>query len=228
MSEAKTKAKPFSWSYSRLKNFEACPRRHHEIDVLKSFKEEASDQLAWGDEVHKAAENYFAKKTPLPLGMPVLQHWLDKINEVTYDKILVEQKLAINNSFEACGYFDKDTWFRTKADFLGIRGPVALGIDWKTGKLLEDSVQLALMAACIFAALPSIKRVRTEFVWLKEGRGVSTREDFSREGMINIWRHIWPRIETLQKAYETGVFPAKPNSLCRRWCPVKTCEHHGR
>jgi len=219
--------KPFAWSFSRLKNYETCPRRHLEVDILKNFKEEGSEALMWGEQVHKAAELCLSKNEPLPVGMPALQSWIDKLKSVPYEKLLVEQKLAITKSFAACEYFAKSCWFRTKADVLGISGPVALAIDFKTGKLVEDSQQLALMAAATFANFPSIKRIRTEFVWLKEGPDVSTREDFNRSDMVQMWKNIWPRIETLEQAYNTNNYPPKPGALCRKWCPVKSCEFNG-
>ena len=48
--------KAFAFSYSRIKNFEACPKRHLEVDLKKTFKEADSDQLTWGNAVHKALE----------------------------------------------------------------------------------------------------------------------------------------------------------------------------
>ncbi len=31
------KPKEWSWSYSKLKNYEVCPKRHYEVDVLKNY-----------------------------------------------------------------------------------------------------------------------------------------------------------------------------------------------
>ena len=61
--------KPFSWSYSRLKNFETCPKRHWHVDINKDAKEEDSEQLQWGNAVHKALADRIAKGTSLPIGM---------------------------------------------------------------------------------------------------------------------------------------------------------------
>jgi PD-(D/E)XK nuclease superfamily len=219
--------KPFAWSFSRLRNYETCPRRHNEVDLLKNFKDETSEALVWGELVHKAAEAYLTKGTPLPVGMPALQDWLDRIKSVPYDKLMAEQQLGITKDFGPAGYWDRNVWFRTKVDILGIAGPVALIIDLKTGKLIEESQQLALMSAAVFANFPAIQRIRSEFAWLKEGKDVSTREDFSRKDLANIWKNIWPRIETLEQAYITNTYPPKPGGLCRRYCPVKSCEFNG-
>ena len=108
---------------------------------------------------------------------------------------------------------------------LKIAGTVALAVDWKTGKVIDDAPQLALLAACIFAHHPNVMKVRSEFIWLKED--ASTRKDFERDEMAGIWKGLWPRIEALKFAHETNTYPAKPGFLCRRYCPVTTCPHHG-
>jgi hypothetical protein len=140
-------------------------------------------------------------------------------------KILVEQKLAINKEFGPESWFSDKAWYRGIGDVIKIVGPVALIVDYKTGKILEDGVQLALMAACTFAHHPEVKKVRSEFIWLKED--ATTRADFTREGMADIWRNVWPRVEALEHAHNTMTYPAKPGPLCKRWCPVNVCPHHG-
>jgi hypothetical protein len=220
--------KPFTWSYSRLKNFETCPKRHWHVDIAKDFKEEEGESLLWGNQVHAAAAKNLSLGTPLPQGMENLDAWCKRLltPEGNY-KILVEQKLAITRGFGPTTWFGKDVWYRGVADVLKIMGPVALAIDWKTGKILDDPVQLALMAGCIFAHFPEIQKIRTEFVWLKEGSDVSSREDFTRAQMPVIWRNIWHRIETLEQAHNTTSYPPTPGRLCRKYCPVKACPHWG-
>jgi hypothetical protein len=77
----------------------------------------------------------------------------------------------------------------------------------------------------VFAHHPEVKKVRSEFIWLKED--ATTRADFTREGMADIWRNVWPRVEALENAHTTMTYPAKPGPLCKRWCPVHVCPHHG-
>jgi hypothetical protein len=221
-------AKPFSWSYSRLKNFEVCPKRHWHIDVKKDAKEdEESEALVWGDTVHKGAAKRLSTKQPLPQGLELLEPWCQRI-EHGAGTILVEQKLAIASDFGKCGYFDKGdrpTWLRVVVDALKLAGPVALAIDWKTGKILEDSVQLALTAQCVFAHYPDVQRIRTEFIWLKED--ATTRADFARSDMAELWRQVLPRVDALKLAHDTTSYPPRPGKLCRSWCPVKQCPHYG-
>lgn len=219
--------KSFSWSYSKLKNFEVCPKRHFHVDVRKDIREGESEQLTWGNEVHKHLAARIGKGTPLPTGYEHYEVWASKVLNGSGSEVLVEQKLAITDAFTACSFFDGRAWYRAIVDVLKIHGDIALAIDWKTGKILEDGVQLALAAACIFAHHPKVQHIRTEFVWLKEGDDVTTRQDYSREQVVEIWRQTWPRIAALRRAYENNEFPATPNYLCRRYCPVTSCPHHG-
>ena len=230
----KPKPKPFSWSYSKLKNFEVCPKRHYNVDVIKAFKEEEGEALQWGNAVHKALANRIKGDVPLPSTMKQYEKWAEKVTYGSNVEILVEQQLAIDENFAPTKWFDKDAeragqgrpWYRSITDVLKIAGPVALGIDWKTGKVIDDAPQLALAAACIFAHYPTIQKVRCEFIWLKED--AKTRQDFERNRMAAVWSGLWPRIEQLRVAYETLNYPPKPGYLCRRYCPVTTCPHHGQ
>ena len=218
-------AKPFTWSYSRLKNFETCPKRHFHVDIAKDVKEDESEQLKWGDLVHKSAAKHLGAGTKLPPGVDkVLRPWCERLRS-TPGTLLVEQKLAITKDFGPTDFFAKDVWYRAIGDVIKINGPVALVLDWKTGKILEDSVQLALTAQCVFAHHPDIQRIRSTFVWLKED--AETSEDFERSDMPNLWRAIWHRLEALREAHERQEYPPKPGFLCRRWCPVTKCPHHG-
>ena len=221
----RNKPKSFAWSYSKLKNYETCPFRYNAIDVTKSVKEEEGEALQWGHAVHDKLAKRISDGLPLPKSMQEYEKWAVMVVEGG-GQILVEQKYAINKNFGPESWFSDDAWYRGIGDVVKIVGPVALIIDWKTGKVLEDGSQLALMAACVFAHYPEVRKVRSEFVWLKED--ATTRADFSREGMPNIWKGLWPRIESLQRAHEANHFPPKPGNLCRRWCPVSGCEHHGK
>lgn len=220
----RNRAKAFAWSYSKLKNYETCPKRYHAVDVEKSVKEEEGEALLWGNAVHKALAERVADGKELPKSMQEYEKWAQLLL-TGGGTLLVEQKLAINKDFGPTSWFGDDAWFRGIGDVIKIVGQVALIIDYKTGKILEDGSQLALMAACVFAHHPDVKRVRSEFIWLKED--ATTRADFTREGMAEVWKSLWPRIEQLEEAHKTITFPPKPGGLCKRYCPVHFCPHHG-
>jgi hypothetical protein len=223
----RSKPKPFAWSYSKLKNYESCPKRYFHVDVERSIKEEESDQLAYGNAIHKALANAISGKEPLPPTFKSVQPWVDKVcgGVMPNATLLVENQLAITEDLNPTEWFGKDAWYRGIADVIKIAGPVAVVLDWKTGKILEDGIQLALMAQCVFAHHPSVQKIRTEFVWLKED--ATTRADFARDDMVKVWAGLLPRVTTLKNAHDGMNFPPKPNGLCRRFCPVKQCPHNG-
>lgn len=220
--------KPFTWSYSRMKNFEVCPKRHYEVDIAKTFKDDSAEALLWGNAVHDAlAKRCGPDKTPLPTGMQPFERWAQKVlMGEERAEIYVEQNLAITQDFKSCGFFDAGVWYRAKGDFMKVLGDIALIVDWKTGKILEDSYQLALSAACMFARFEHLKAVRASFVWLKED--AESSEIFYRDDMVKMWRSLWPRIEALKTAYETDNYPPAPSRMCRSWCPVTSCPNHGK
>jgi hypothetical protein len=218
-------AKAFAWSYSKLKNYETCPKRHFHYDIAKDVQEPESQQLKDGNFKHDAlAKRLGGKKIPLPAQVIELEKWAARV-EATPGTLLVEQKYAIKRDFSSCSWFDKQAWYRGIADVVKLNGPVGLLIDWKDGKIVEDSVQLFLMAQCAFAHLPALQRIRTEFVWLRED--ATTRQDFKREEMAGHWAGLLPRVAVLEQANQTMTYPAKPGRLCKRWCAVTACPHHG-
>lgn len=215
-------SKPFSWSWSRVTAFETCPKRYYHYSVAQDVKEEESEAITYGNTVHKVLAERLEGK-PLPKPFEHLEEWAIRIG--TGGDLLVEQKMAITKDFEPCEWRSRDAWFRGIADVVKIVGQVALVVDWKTGKLKDESQQLALMAQCVFAHHPHVRKIRSEFVWLKEQ--ATTRADFAREDMAGIWLNLLPRVASLEQAHSTETFPAKPGFLCRKWCSVTKCPHHG-
>ena len=215
----------FAFSYSRMKNFEVCPRRHAEVDLKRSVKEAESEQLSWGNAVHKALELRIKDGAKLPIGMEMYEGLCQKMASAA-GKVLVEQQLAITSDFGPTAWFAPNAWFRAKIDVAVVNGPVALLVDWKTGKIVEDSVQLTLAAAAFFAHAPKVQAIRSRFYWL--GDNCETNLDLRRDDMPAFWTSIWPRVEPLKTAYDTNNYPPIPGRLCRRWCPVKSCEYWGK
>lgn len=211
--------KAFSWSYSRLKNYETCPRRYYEIDVQKNFKDSTA-QLDWGNSVHEALANAIKDGAALPETMAPYQKWVNSLRKFEGEK-LVEQKWALTKEFQPCEWFSPMSWFRGIGDFVGIAGPYALILDWKTGKPTQDSKQLMLVAACVFAFHPDVQEIDSGFVWLKHDD--QTVETYRRVDMSKEWLALLPRVERMQQATATLTFPPQPGYLCKKYCPVSSC-----
>lgn len=220
-----------AWSYSKVKAFETCPRRYHEVNLLKKYTD-TSDALLEGNVVHKGIATALETRGLLPEPLKQYQRWVDAV-ACGPGELFVEKQYAVAEGskvdwleLKQTGWFGKDVWFRTIVDALRVNGDVAHAIDWKTGKMKNvDVVQLMLVATAVFVHFPKVERCRTDFVWLKDD--ANTTEDYSRHEMRDHWLELLPRVNLLVRATEATAFPPKPGGLCRSYCPVKTCEYHG-
>lgn len=215
----------FTWSYSRLKNYETCPKRHYHYDIAKDIHEPETAQVSEGHIAHKAFEERIAKGTKLPL--PLLQHetLMKKLASMP-GQVYAEQRLALTREFKPVDFFGKDVWFRTVIDFCNIRGAVATVADYKTGKPAQDPTQLALMSATVMHYDQNIELVRSILLFVNHDK--TERVDFNRGAISTIWAGILPRVAELQMAVEAEEFPPKPGGLCKRYCSVVSCPYHGR
>lgn len=222
-------------SYSKIKNFRSCPKRHFHYDIAKDVVEERSEQLDFGDAVHLAMQNRIANGTPLPATFsdyePLVQRFMQRpvwSSGPDDTKIYVEQKFAIDHDFKPCKFFDnKVVMYRAIADALKICGQVALNNDWKTGKIKDDPLQILTAAACIFAFHPQVMLIRNEYVWLEANPIQITKVDLRRDQLPQLWADIMPEFEIYREAVRSGTFPPKKNGLCRSYCNVESCQFHG-
>lgn len=219
--------RPFSWSFSRIRNYETCPRRYHEVDVLKNFKEEQSPQLRDGFLVHDALAKRIDKGVTLPSNMP-FEKWAVYATNCDGD-ISVERKLAITRKFQPCDYFDRilPVWLRTVADVLRIDGEWAHIIDWKTGNIKVEEDQLKLIASCVMAHYPQVTAITAELVWL--AHDTKTTREYTEDDIVKFWEHeMFGKVRKLQRAHQENNFPPNRSGLCKRYCMVVTCEHCGQ
>lgn len=246
-------SKPFTWSYSRLKNFESCGFQFLQKDVLRLHPEDESDQLKWGNRLHDALACAIGtddnderdrrdriKKAPLDASLEEYQYWVDAVagKRAQGYEVYTEMALAIDNAFQPCPWFDARgtpprAWYRAKVDALAVNGEGhAKAWDWKTGKVKEDTPQLAMTALTVFAHFPDVHTVDTSFVWFGASSSIRmcplTERTYKRADQAKIWAEIYPRVAGLAGAFETRTFNKNPGGLCQLWCPVESCEHHGR
>lgn len=216
-----------AWSYSRLKNFEVCPLKHQQVDLLKAFKEPPSEQLEWGDQVHLAMKNAAQGKAPLPATMQMYQKWLEPvIKRPAGVELLVEQNFALDADLQPCEYYGPKAWFRIKIDLILLGPKKALVLDWKTGKPKDDSPQLMLSAQSVFSFFPQIEVVDSSFVWLQFD--AERRETYTREDVAGGWVSLLERVRLMEQAAKLNNYPPKPSGICRRYCPVISCAFHGK
>lgn len=249
-SHADVFSKPFAWSYSKLKNFESCPKRHFHLDLVRDIREEESEAIQWGNYLHdklagaigsddnaKREPRERVKEGPLPDAVAHYQPLVEQFHKARHRgaRVFAELSLAINKDFKPTSWFGSDAWYRAKVDvlFMTPDSKFAAATDWKTGKRLDDGAQLMLTAMTTMIHHAQVEAVRTEYVWLKEFSEsdpfrCADRKTFTREQIPEIWASLAPRVKLLEDAFTFRTYPAKPGALCRRWCPVTVCPHHGK
>lgn len=182
--------------------------------------------MRYGKEVHKALELRVGKDKALPLHLRHLEKLAGKLASSSGQK-LTEQQLAIDNSFEPCDWFSKQTWCRAIIDLAVVNPPHAVVVDYKTGKISDDFTQLRLAGAMLMLHMPEIHTVDLCFLWTREKAITRDEQRLTRDDIKNVILDVMPRIRKYEKAHRTESFPARPSGLCKRHCPVTKCPHHG-
>jgi hypothetical protein len=213
------------WSHSALKDYEGCPRRYHEVKVLKNYPFTDTQATIYGKELHEAAEFYIKENKPLPPQFEFIKDTLDALNAKPGRK-LCEYEMGIRADLSPCGFMDKDVWCRGIADLLIIDDDnlTAHVVDYKTGNnKYPDREQLKLMALMVFAHFPHIRKVLGGLLFVVKNDLV--KASFMRGEAEDYWWDYRERVARIEQAHETGVWNPKPTPLCG-WCVVKTCEYN--
>lgn len=217
-------SKPVAWSYSRLTNFEQCPKKFWHLNVAKDIKEPTSEAMRYGSEVHKAIELRISKGQEFPLHLTHLEPMIARFADLKAE-VIVEQQLALNHNLKPTGWFDSDVWCRAIIDYAAISGDRALVVDWKTGKMSDDFTQQKVAAAMFFIFFPKVQTIDMMYYWLKDKK--HTTETLKREDAKHVWAAMMKRVRVYVDAHNTTTFEPRPSGLCKRHCPVKSCPYNG-
>jgi hypothetical protein len=130
-------AKPFNVlpvSFSSIDAYETCAKQFYELRVLKRWKQEESEPMAWGNAVHKALENNIKFGRPLPTNMAAYQWGLDAVGARAPESVIsAELDVAMTEWRQPTGFWDADAWARGKIDVFihDASATKALNGDWK-------------------------------------------------------------------------------------------------
>ena len=217
----------YTWSYSSINLFKQCPHKYYRLRVVKDIVEPPAEHLNYGLEVHKAAEDYIGKGTPIPEKYIFIKEHLDKLNSIKGEK-LCEYKMGLTSNLEPCGFFDKEVWWRGVADLIIINGDKAYIIDYKTGKSAKyaDTKQLELLSSALFKHFPEVKKVKGGLLFLVANDLVKDDFEVDNEGVY--WTKWLEDTQRLEAAIQNDVWNKKPNFSCRSWCSITDCEHNGK
>ena len=219
-----------SFSYSSLSQFITCPKQYSAHKVEKYVENTDTEATIYGKEVHTAAELYIRDGTPIPAKFDYIKPYLDRLNAIEGYKYC-EFELGIkivDGEYVHCGFEDEDRYWRGIADLVIVNGDRAFIVDYKSGGSTRyaDVQQLGLLAAAVFLAFPEVKTIKGMLLFVVAKEVV--KEDYTYDKRFEIFEKLDDVLTQREVAYETGVFNARPNGLCAKWCQAVRCIHNGR
>jgi hypothetical protein len=218
-----------TWSYSSLKTFEQCPKKYYHLRVLKDVKDGGSEATLYGNEAHKAAEDYVSAGAPLPAKFSYLQSTLDALLAIPGTKHC-ELKLGValnDKGYEPCEFFGREVWWHGIADLLIINRDTGYLVDYKTSKSAKyaDTKQLDILAAAVFTRFPQLRKLKSALAFVVSNEFV--KKEHTADLTKSYFAAFTPELDRLSVAEDTGVWNANSGPLCK-FCPVTTCEHNRR
>jgi RecB family exonuclease len=216
-----------TWSYSSLKTFEQCPKKYYHLKIAKDVKDEGNQATVYGNEVHKAAEDYIKLGTPVPDKYGYMRPILDSLAALPGEKHC-ELKLGVaydGAEYTPTTFFGKDVWWRGIADLTIINGDKAFLVDYKTGKNAKyaDPTQLDILAAAVFTHFPEVVTIKSALAYVVSNEFI--RKQHVAHNRKSYFATFDEPLEKLAVAEQTGVWNANSGPLCK-FCPVRTCPHN--
>ena len=218
-----------SWSFSRIKSFEQCPKQFYHLKVVKDYAEPETEAMLYGTSFHTAAEEYVRDGVELPSQFGYAKGVLDALNNKEGDK-LCEYRMGLTEDLTPCKFYADNVWWRGIVDLAILDKPKKLAwvVDYKTGKNTRyaDKGQLELMALAMFKHFPTIETIRGGLLFVvADELIVETYTADMQEGMWDKWLSDHQQMEI---AFENDVWNANPSGLCKAHCVVEECVHNGR
>lgn len=217
--------RPLIFSHSGIKNFETCPRKFYEERITKRFPQGPTAATLYGEQFHSAAELFIKEGTPVPdefqFSMPLLNYLAQRAGTKH-----TELEMAVDIHTTPVGFRASEAWIRGIADIVIVDGNKAYVGDYKTGSdKYPDKDQLKLMSLLVFAHFPEVQHVKASLFFVLKG----TRVDFkmARGECDAGWQEYRERTALMEQAQATGVWNAKQNGLCKKYCPVTECPFNG-
>jgi len=215
------------WSYSSLDLFKLCPHKYYRLKVKKDVKEPYQEHLQYGLKVHKAAEDFIEKDTPIPPEYEEMLAPVKKLKEMRGEK-LCEYRMGLTRDLQPCKFSAKDVWWRGIADLIVLQDDKAFVVDYKTSKSSKfaDMKQLEILSLALFKHFPQVKKIKAGLLFVVANDFVRT--EFEVDTSRVLWTKWFEDSGRLEKAFELNVWNPRPNFTCSQWCPVKDCAHNGK
>lgn len=209
----------FSWSHSKLKDYETCPYR---LTLAENKTPRASSpHTDAGIAAHKTVETFLRdRENPLAEIPPFPKFDLDFI-QLSNANASPESPLAIDKQWNPAPW---DTaWGRAILDAIIIYPDYVRIIDFKTGKphVIAHHDQAQTYAAFAAAYYPTINEILVEFWYLTTG--VRTHHNFPVKNLAVVRKRLTAR--ALRAEHDTQRLPRPNKHVCGYCSYVDHCEY---
>lgn len=213
------------WSYSALTGYETCPHRYYRERIVEDISKFDTKESSEGVKKHLEIELYLKGEKPMMPGL--VKNIVDSTLAPHADAVkFYEQKLAITKDRKPCDWEDPEAYHRGIIDVLcAYPTSTAFIFDWKSGKVNEYSDQLKANAITVFAHYEQVQTVCTEYIWFNQNK--TTAGKVFRDLSNNVWDKFVARADRLEQALANENWPKRPSGLCKKYCPVTSCEFNG-
>lgn len=221
-----------TWSFSSLKDFEACPYRVYLDQVQRVPREEESDDpahpLQRGNRVHKEAEDFIQGLGPLTKDLRKFEPELERMREsFEAGTVEVEQQWGYTGDWCTTTWFESDCQLRVKCDVVEHLDLTTVRItDWKTGKSMGNEVkhrqQAQLYAVAGMLRYPKVVGAEAVMAYTDEGKSVA--KTYTRDSLTPLLAG-WTR--RAAKMLGAVTFSPKPNRGNCRFCRHRSIEDGG-
>ena len=219
-----------AWSYSRLHDYDTCPRKA-KLKHLDKITEPPNKSMARGAAIHRMAEAYV--KGELKALPEELAQFEQEFKDLRKRKAATEDRWAFDKDWRTLDdFFHKDTVARLVVDALAVKLKPARGnkskvqaeatvIDYKTGQRYgSNAEQIQLYAMGTFAKFPDVDTVVVQLWYLDLGE--MDEETFTREKHYPTMREYWEKRP--KKLMSDTAFKPTPGGHCTR-CYYSKSKH---
>lgn len=208
-----------AWSFSRLKDWERCPRfaKYKHVERRKTPGSAAMDR---GAEMHSQAEMYVTGrvKTLDPMLKKMKKNFDDLKALAKKNLVKVELELSFNKFWKRVEWMAPDVWFRGKADAVKMAPKQWTIIDYKSGQMKEhgeydEQLELYGLTGLMFAEkLPEVKSE----LWFVDHKKILQRPrgNITRDRVEAVREEWEERVEPMMK---DRFFATRPGKHCS-WC----------